>query len=182
MEFRVGAQMVDQPTIQAADRWQSAMSKRESAGWIMDGLFNCNPASYHAAASQAFRNVRVQSFSFGHGLANSLTAPCSGPTSQQQKPAFYSLKDAMDDYYNVERQDEAKAILEKVLSTPSPFLDDCKKAEVPFAMELGGLSFDEAVERADEVCASMLAEYALCATRDQAQAVACIIEAMGEGE
>lgn len=177
MEFRIGAPIAEDATIDAANRWQTAMSARESESWIMDGLFNCEPGRYHTVASQAFRNTRVQTFSFGHRLVDSLTAPC---TSNPDGPPAYSLTNALDDHYAIERQNEAKAILAKVRTDPASFLDDCKKAEVPFAMELGSLSFDEAVERAHEVCGSMLQQYAACATRDQA--VACVSEAMGEGD
>lgn len=179
MEFKIGAPIAEDAAIDAANRWQTAMGARESESWIMDGLFNCEPGRYHTVASQAFRNTRVQTFSFGHRLVDSLTAPCANSPDGQQTPA-YSLKNALDDHYAIERQSEAKAILAKVRTDPASFLEDCKKAEVPFAMELGSLSFDEAVERAREVCGSMLQQYAVCATRDHA--VACISEAMGEGD
>lgn len=179
MEFRIGAPIADQSAIDAADHWKSAMSAKESESWITDSLFNCEPGKYDTAASQAFRNIRAQSFTFGHRLMDSLAAPC---TSNNGQLLAYSLQNALDDHYAIERQNEAKAILAKVRGNPGSFLDGCKKAEVPFAMELGGLSFDEALERANDVCGSMLQQYTACATRRQAQAIACISETMGEGD
>lgn len=61
--------LVDDAAIAAASQWQAAMTAGKGEDWVMDTKFNCEPATFDAAAHKAFAAVKVSAISIGQAPA-----------------------------------------------------------------------------------------------------------------
>lgn len=60
--------LVSDAVIEAANRWEAAMVKREGKDWVIDTGFNCEPNKYRDVAMQAMGHLKVAYLSFGDSL------------------------------------------------------------------------------------------------------------------
>lgn len=76
IEIMLEVTLVDDLSINAADKWQSVMEKTEGHDWIIDTKFNCpnkNEDKYNDAAHKAFKDVKISAITIGYGIEFDVT-------------------------------------------------------------------------------------------------------------
>lgn len=67
MQFRLQAELVNGPALDASNRWQEAMESREGDEYVLNTTFNCD-GKYNTTAARFFHDVKLTHVFVGTGL------------------------------------------------------------------------------------------------------------------
>jgi hypothetical protein len=65
IRVKMEVSLVDDPALNAADKWRSAILENESEQWIYDGKFNCGKNKYDQVANAVFKKVKFDTITIG---------------------------------------------------------------------------------------------------------------------